>query len=133
MEHTPRGPAYWPLWALLPLLAGLFVVEQRAPVSPGGHTAVQVGIVLCIYGLVWLWLRANTHQLLWSAQGVSYRKRVIEAHGAPIRVPRTRLALRQAHYFGVRARHSHRRGDPKAKRMPKKLPSSALPPFVKGG
>ena len=133
MGHKPRGPAWWLLSALLPLLAGLFVVEQRAPLPPGGHTAVQVGIVLFIYGLVWLWLRANTLRLLWSAQGASYRERVIEAHGAPISLPRTRLALRQAHYFGVRARHSHRRGDPKAKRVSKKLPASALPPFVKGG
>ena len=100
MGHTPRGPAYWPLLALLPLLAGLFVVEQRAPVPPGGHTAMQVGIVLFIYGLVWLWLRAHTLQLLWSAQGASYRERVIEAHGAPISVPRTRLAPRQAHFVG---------------------------------
>ena len=117
MGHKPRGPACWLLLALLPLLAGLFVVEQRAPLPPGGHTAVQAGIVLFIYGLVWLWLRANTLQLLWSAQGASYRERVIEAHGAPISLPRTRLAPRQAHFFGVRARHPHRRGDPEAQRV----------------
>ncbi len=116
MEHTPRGPAYWPLLALLPLLAGLFVVEQRVPVPPGGHTAMQVGIVLFIYGLVWLWLRAHTLQLLWSAQGASYRERVIEAHGASIRVPRTRVAPRQTHFVGRRARYPHRRGNPEAQR-----------------
>ena len=101
---------------LLPLLAGLFVVEQRAPLPAGGHTAVQVGIVLFIYGVVWLWLRANTLQLLWSAQDASDRKRVIEAHGAPIRVPRIRSAPRQAHFVARRARHPHRRGNPEAQR-----------------
>ena len=116
MDHKPRGPAYWPLLVLLPLLAGLFVVEQRAPVPPGGHTAMQVGIVLFIYGLVWLWLRGNTLQLLWSAQGVSYRKRVIEAHGTPIRVLTTRSAPRQAHFVARRARHPHGRGNPETQR-----------------
>ena len=94
---------------------------------------MQVGIVLFIYSLVWMWLRANTLRLLWSNQGASYRKRVIEAPGAPISLPRTRLALRQAHFFGVRARHAYRRGDPRAKRVSKKLPASPRPPFVKGG
>jgi hypothetical protein len=35
MRHKPRGPAWWLLPALLPLLAGLFAVEQRAPLPPG--------------------------------------------------------------------------------------------------
>jgi hypothetical protein len=60
MGHKPRGPVCWRLWALLPLLAGLFVVERRAPLPPGGQTAVQVGIVLFVYELAWPWLRANT-------------------------------------------------------------------------
>jgi hypothetical protein len=71
------GPAWWFLYALVPLLSGLFVVEHRAPLSPGGHTGVQVGIVLFIYGLVWLWLRANTLLLLWSEQGTSDQERAV--------------------------------------------------------
>jgi hypothetical protein len=115
MGHKPRGPACWLLFALLPLLAALFVVEYRAPLSPGGHTGVQVGIVLFIYGLEWLWLRANTLQLLWSDQGTSDRERVVEPRGVLIGLPRTRLAPRQAHFIGVRARHRHRRVNFRAK------------------
>jgi hypothetical protein len=133
MRHKPRGPAWWLLPALLPLLAGLFVVEKRAALPPGGHTAAQASIVLFIYGLVWLWLRANTLQLLWSAQGASYRERVTERHGVSISLPRTYLVLRQAQSFGVRARHSHRHGALKAQRVSKKLPASPLPFYMKGG
>jgi hypothetical protein len=62
--RTHRRPAWWLLYALVPLLAGLCVVEHRAPLSPGWHTGVQVGMVLFIYGCVWVWLRANDSAML---------------------------------------------------------------------
>jgi hypothetical protein len=110
-----RRPAWWLLYALVPLLAGLFAVEHRAPLPPGGHTAMQVSIVLFIYGLMWLWLRVNTLQLLWSAQGTSYQERAIEPHGAPISLPGARLVPRQAHITDKRARHRYRRVSRRAK------------------
>jgi hypothetical protein len=116
MGHKPRGPTWWLLFALLPLLAGLFLVEHRAPLSPGGHTGVQVGIVLFIYGLVWLWLRVNTLQLLWSDQGTSDQKRAVEPRGMLISLPAARLVPRQAHFVGVQARHRYRRAKSRAER-----------------
>jgi hypothetical protein len=116
MGHKPRGPGCWLLFALLPLLAGLFVVEHSAPLSPGWHKGAQVGIVLFIYGLVWLWLRANTLQLLWSDQGTSYRERAVEPRGMLIGLPAARLVPRQADFFGVQARHRYRRVNLRAKR-----------------
>jgi hypothetical protein len=110
------GPAWWLLYALVPLLAGLFVVEHRAPLSPGGHTGVQVGIVLFIYGLVWLWLRANTLLLLWSDQGTNDQERVVGPRGALISLPGARLAPRQAYVIDIRARHRYRRVHLRAKR-----------------
>jgi uncharacterized membrane protein YhaH (DUF805 family) len=60
MRQQPREPAWWMLYALVPLMGGLFVVEHRAALSPRWHTFVQISIVLFIYGLVWLWLSAQT-------------------------------------------------------------------------
>jgi hypothetical protein len=53
------GPTWWVLYALVPLMAGLLTVEHRAALPPGWHTFMQIGIVLCMYGLVWLWLQVN--------------------------------------------------------------------------
>ncbi len=59
-----RKPAWWMLYALVPVMGGLLVLEFRAPVSPGWHKAVQVGIILFVYSLVWLWLWANDCAML---------------------------------------------------------------------
>ena len=125
MGHTPRGPAWWLLPALLPLLAGLFVVEQRASLPPGGHTTVQAGIVLFIYGLVWLWLRANSLRLLWSAQGAGTAERTIEARSAATRSPGPRFTPRQAYVIDTRARQRTKRLNRQVKRrgIPKCSPS----------
>jgi hypothetical protein len=103
-----RGPAWWLLYALVPLLAGLLVVEHRAPLSPGWHTGVQVSIVLCMYGLVWLWLRTNTLRLLWSAQGTSDRERVVERRSAARRSPRLQFTPRRASVIDRRLSSSNR-------------------------
>ena len=59
MLRTYRKPGWWMLYALVPLMGGLLLLEHRAPLSPRGHQYVQVGIVLFIYGLVWLWVSAR--------------------------------------------------------------------------
>ena len=59
MQRTPRKPGWWMLYALVPLMGGLLVLEHGASLSPRGHQYAQVGIVLFIYGLVWLWASAR--------------------------------------------------------------------------
>jgi hypothetical protein len=59
-----REPAWWMLYALVPVMGGLLVLEFRAPLSPGWHKGLQVGIILFVYGLVWVWLRANDIAML---------------------------------------------------------------------
>jgi hypothetical protein len=59
-----REPAWWMLYALVPVMGGLLVLEFRAPLSPGWHKGVQIGIILFVYGLVWLWLWANDSAIL---------------------------------------------------------------------
>jgi hypothetical protein len=61
---TPRKPAWWQLYALVPVLGGLFMLDHRAALPPDWHKAVQAAIILVIYGLVWRWLRANTYALM---------------------------------------------------------------------
>jgi hypothetical protein len=64
MTDKPRKPAWWMLYAVVPVMGGLVFVEARASFSPGWHKAVQVGIILFVYGLVWVWLRANDGAML---------------------------------------------------------------------
>jgi hypothetical protein len=52
-------PKWWQLYLALPILIGLFTLENRLKVSVRGHQAVQIGILLLVYGLVHLWLNAN--------------------------------------------------------------------------
>ena len=61
---TPRKPAWWRLYALIPILGALFMLDHRAALPPGWHKAVQAAIILVIYGLVWWWLRANAYALM---------------------------------------------------------------------
>ena len=52
-------PKWWQVYLVLPLLAALFAVENRLKLSARGHQATQMGIVLLVFGLVHLWLKAN--------------------------------------------------------------------------
>jgi hypothetical protein len=59
MSSKDIGPKWWQLYLTLPLLIALFVLDTRLKLSSRGHIIVQIGIVLLVYGLVHLWLRAN--------------------------------------------------------------------------
>ena len=67
MTDKPRTPAWWMLYALVPVMGGLLFAESRASLSPGWHKCVQIGVVLFTYRLVWAWLRANGRAMLSSA------------------------------------------------------------------
>ena len=55
---NPR-PKWWQLYLTFPLLIMLFMVDHRMRLSQRGHVVVQIGIVLLVYGLIHLWLKAN--------------------------------------------------------------------------
>lgn len=61
-SHDIR-PRWWQLYLTFPLLIGLFILDARLRISTGGHQAVQIGIILLVYGLIHLWLRANRSAL----------------------------------------------------------------------
>jgi len=63
MSSQDLRPKWWQLYLIFPLLIALFVVENRLKISARGHQVVQIGILLIIYGLVHLWLKANSAAL----------------------------------------------------------------------
>ena len=86
MSSRPAHPKWWHVYLTLPLLMALFVLDSRLRISPRGHQAVQIGIVLLVYGLIHLWLKANRSAL---ARGVGgqplkiYRVIEIPSDGSP--------------------------------------------------
>ena len=59
MLNQKPGPRWGLLYMIVPLSAGLFWLEMKVPLSETQHRAADVVIVLLIFGLVELWLRAN--------------------------------------------------------------------------
>ncbi len=54
-----RKPVWWLLYALIPLLIGLLIIEHDLVLSLLGHELVQIGILVVVFGLMALWVRAN--------------------------------------------------------------------------
>ena len=63
MSSQYARPKWWQVYLTLPLLVALFAVDSRLKISTRGHQAVQIGIILLVYGLVHLWLKANAKAL----------------------------------------------------------------------
>jgi len=63
MSSNYARPKWWQLYLTFPLLIALLAVVNQLQLSMRGHQAVQIGIILLIYRLVHLWLRANAKAL----------------------------------------------------------------------
>jgi hypothetical protein len=113
----PGRPAWWVLYALVPLMGGLLVLEHRAALPPGWHTVVQIGIVLFIYSLVWLWLHASTLALLWADQDQPVTIHIYEANRTAVQSRRPPRSRRPAFGGHVRAQQTTRRLKTKAHGM----------------
>ena len=61
-DNTVR-PKWWQLYLTFPLLIMLFVLDHNLDLSEGGHSAVQIGTLLLIYGLDSIWIKKNTGAL----------------------------------------------------------------------
>lgn len=103
-----REPAWWILYGLLPLTGGLFVVESRMTLSPGWRKCVQIGIILFIYSLVWIWLWVNDRALLPDGHDLPDNDDVDPANGA---------AQRSQDFTPPQANVSDVRGRPVPKRI----------------
>jgi hypothetical protein len=111
------GPVWWVLCALVPLMGGLLVVEHRASLPPGWHTFVQVSMVLFIYGLVWLWLRANRLALLCAGEDRHAKTDADEASRTAVQSLRSRRRLRPAYAYYIRPPRTTRHRKVKADGM----------------
>jgi len=63
MSTQYARPKWWQVYLTLPLLIGLFILDNRLKLSLRGHQVVQVGIILLVYGLIHLWMKANARAL----------------------------------------------------------------------
>jgi len=63
MSSNYARPKWWQVYVTFPLLIALFMLDSRLRLSTRGHQAVQIGIILLIYGLVHLWIKANAKAL----------------------------------------------------------------------
>jgi hypothetical protein len=107
--HKHREPAWWILYGLLPLMGGLFVVEARASLPPGWHKCMQIGTILLIYSLVWIWLWVNDLALLRHGQGVQEKDDADTANGVARRPRGPGFTPPQADVYDGKARPTPRR------------------------
>jgi|GEM_PF-956534 len=63
MSSQHARPKWWQVYLALPLLVVLLTVDSRLKISTRGHQAVQIAIILLIYGLMHLWVKANAQAL----------------------------------------------------------------------
>ena len=59
MSSNHSHPKWWQLYLIFPLLIALFAVDTRLQLPTIGHQAVQIGIILIVYGIIHSWLKAN--------------------------------------------------------------------------
>jgi hypothetical protein len=63
MSTSNPRPKWWQLYLTFPLLIVLFVADSRLKISSRGHQIVQIGIVLLVFGLIHIWIKANSSAL----------------------------------------------------------------------
>ncbi len=63
MNTNYARPKWWQVYLTFPLLIALFILDNRLKISAREHQVVQIGIILLVYGLVHLWLKANAAAL----------------------------------------------------------------------
>ena len=63
MSSNYARPKWWQIYLTFPLLIALFAVDNRLKLSVRGHQAMQIGIILLVYGLIYLWMKANAKVL----------------------------------------------------------------------
>jgi hypothetical protein len=63
MSTNNTHPKWWQVYLTFPLLIALFMFDHSLKLSERGHVAVQIGILLFVYWLIRLWLKANAAAL----------------------------------------------------------------------
>jgi hypothetical protein len=68
MKKKRCRPRWWQLYLLGVGTIGLFVLVARAQLPERGREAAALGALVLLYGLIHLWLRANSQALLYTDQ-----------------------------------------------------------------
>jgi hypothetical protein len=63
MSANYARPKWWQVYFTVPLLIVLFALDIRLKLSVRGHQVVQIGILILVYGLIHLWIKANAKAL----------------------------------------------------------------------
>lgn len=56
--NKPR-PKWLLLFALVPLMVAFLVVNDEMPILPWAHELLEIGILLIVFGLMFLWMHSN--------------------------------------------------------------------------
>ena len=63
MYSKRNQPKWWQLYLTFPLLIALFVGEYRLQLTDGEHQALQLGIIVVVFLLIFRWLKNNSSAL----------------------------------------------------------------------
>ena len=63
MARNYPSPAWWALYAILPLVIGLLFLERLVTLPELGHQLLELAIVCVAVALLGLWTRANAAAL----------------------------------------------------------------------
>jgi len=64
MSTNNNRPKWWQVYLTFPLLIALFMFDHSLKLSERGHVVVQISILVFVYWLIRLWLKANAAALL---------------------------------------------------------------------
>jgi hypothetical protein len=64
MSTNNARPKWWQVYLTFPLLIALFMFDHSLKLSERGHVVVQISILVFVYWLIRLWLKANAAALL---------------------------------------------------------------------
>ncbi len=78
MRSQNSHPKWWLLYLTFPLLIVLFVLEHQLKISTSEHGAIQIGIIVLVYGLIYWWLKANSRAISRMDQQSYGKPRVIQ-------------------------------------------------------
>lgn len=56
-------PQWWVLYSFIGIFLVLFRIEARLPVSETGHAGLEIGLIVVLFALLFIWVRANSARI----------------------------------------------------------------------
>ncbi len=64
MASKKHRPQWWQIYAMLPALAGAFLLEMRLRLTSTENVVAQLAIVFLVFGFIQRWIHANQRALM---------------------------------------------------------------------